>query len=660
MDFFESQDAARRKTGRLVFLFALAVVSIIVSVYAVVSIAIIYTTKEARLWHPELFLAVVVATVAVVTCGSLYKIAQLRGGGRVVAEALGGHLIPRDTTDPLQRKILNVVEEMAIASGTAVPPVYLMPGEKGINAFAAGYTPNDAVIGVTQGCIEKLTRSQLQGVIAHEFSHILNGDMRMNVRLIGILNGILIIGMIGYFVLRITAFSGSGRGRGSSKGGGGALAILAIGAGLTIVGFMGTLFGNLIKAAVSRQREYLADASAVQFTRDADSIAGALKQIGGFAKGSGIASPNAAEASHMFFAKALTSGLTSMFATHPRLEDRIRRIEPGWDGTYPDPKKVKPRQPAPVRARPRAAVDVAEVITGAAILAGATAQGAATRGGAGGKPTGSSAVSAIGRPTTAHVEYAASLIRSLPVPIVTAARESYGARAVIYAMLLGRETEVRRIQLEHLAGHADEGVNHLVRTLLQPIAEVAAEARLPLIDLTTAALRELTPSQYRAFRGNMVALIEADKQVSLFEWVLQRIVLRHLEPQFSRVETGRARYHTLNRLIRPCAVLLSALSHSGHHDPATVQAAFERARDHLNLPNLRLLDQRECGLAELHKALTVLDTVTYKRKRELIEAGVTCVSADKRITVTEGELLRGIADSLGCPMPPLLPGQPIA
>jgi Zn-dependent protease with chaperone function len=627
MDFFESQDAARQKTGRLVFLFVLAVVSIIVSVYVVVSGAFLYTTEaeEARLWDPGLFLAVATATVAVVAGGSLYKIAQLKGGGRVVAEALGGRLIPRDTTDPQQRKILNVVEEMAIASGTPVPPVYLMAGEKGINAFAAGYTPNDAVIGVTQGTIEQLTRSELQGVIAHEFSHILNGDMRLNIRLIGILNGILVIGIIGYFVLRSVAFTGSGRSRGRSKDGGGALAILAIGAGLAVVGFMGTLFGNLIKAAVSRQREYLADASAVQFTRDP---------------------------SHMFFAKALTSGLTSMFATHPRLEDRLRRIEPGWDGTYPPPRVLKPEEPAPDRGGRPSSIDVAEVVTGAAILAGAAGEGGPAREAGG-------AVSQIGRPTTAHVEYAAGLVRGLPGPVAAAAREPYGARAVIYAMLMNREPDVRRVQLQQLAEHADEGVTKLVHSLLQPIEGVATEARLPLIDLTTAALRELTASQYSVFHGNVVALMKADKRLSLFEWVLQRMLLRHLEPQFKEVETARVKHHSWARLEHPCAVLLSALSHSGHHDPVGALSAFQQGRSRLELPRLQLLDRRQCGLAELDEALTVLDTVTFKLKRDLLEAGVACVSADKRVTVIEGELLRGTADALGCPMPPLLPGQSI-
>ena len=654
MDFFESQDDARRKTSRLVVLFVLAVVSIIVSVYLVVTAAFALTGEPAGadLWRADLFVAVVVATLAIVTFGTLYKIAQLRGGGRVVAESLGGRLISRDSQDPGQRRILNVVEEMAIASGTPVPPVYLMPGEKGINAFAAGYTPNDAVIGVTAGTLEQLNRSELQGVIAHEFSHILNGDMRLNIRLIGILNGILVIGLVGYFILRSAAYGGRVRSRGRN-GGSAVVAILAVGAGLTVVGFMGTLFGNLIKAAVSRQREYLADASAVQFTRDPGSIAGALMRIGSFASGSGIASPHAAEASHLFFARALTSGLNSMFATHPPLEDRIRRIDPGWDGAYPPPRVVGPEEPAPGGGRRRpAGIDVAEVVTGAAILAGAGA-GAGTG-------SGSGAVSQIGQPTTAHVEYAAALVRALPEPVVAAAREPYGARAVIYAMLLDPDPGVRRVQLRHLEEHADEGVQQLLEELIGPMDDVAPEARLPLVDLTTPVLGELTASQYSEFRANVVALEQADAKVSLFEWVLGRMILRHLDPRFRKVETARVHYYSLARLERHCAVLLSALSHTGHDDPAAARFAFEQGRSRLDLPRLELLDRGHSDLEALDEALAVLETVAFRLKRSLLDACAACVSADRHVTIVEGELLRGIADALGCPMPPLLPGQPVS
>ena len=653
MDFFDRQDVARRKTGLLVVLFALATLSIIASVYLVVAAAMVYATKEVDFWHPELLVVATVATVAVIAGGSLYKIAALRGGGSVVAASLDGKLIAQDTTDVTERKVLNVVEEMAIASGTPVPPVYMMQNEKGINAFAAGYTTNDAVIGVTRGCVEHLSRDELQGVIAHEFSHIFNGDMRLNIRLIGILNGILIIGMIGYFVMRTMFYTGGGRRRG--KDGGATLAILAIGVGLMIVGFLGTLFGNMIKAAVSRQREYLADASAVQFTRDPGAVAGALKKIGSL--GSSVGNPAAAEVSHMFFARAITSGLNSMFSTHPPLKSRILRIDPGWEGTFPefDPRKppAPSRQVKEKQAR-RDGIDVGEIVTGAAILASATA-------GASAKPgdtaTAGGGVAQIGQPTPAHVEYAAQLLHGLPAPVAEAAREPYGARAVIYALLINREEDACGKQLQCLADRADTGVEKLTHELLDPIQELDERARLPLLDLATPALRELSPSQYAAFRENVNVLVAADDKIDLFEWVLQRMILHHLEPQFGNPEPTRVQYHSLKPLVGQCAILLSAFSYAGHRDPAEAEAAFEQGKTRLGMPSLRLVDRERSGLADLDAALDVLNTASFKRKRELLEAGAACIRWDKQVTVHEAELLRGIADSLGCPMPPLLPGQ---
>ena len=356
-DFFQQQDAARRGTTRLVVLFSLAVLAIVVSVELLLAATMGFLGRDPETneidWttvaDPRLLLLAVGGTLLVVGGGSLYKIAQLRGGGRVIAEELGGRLVDGSTSDPVERRLLNVVEEMAIASGTSTPPVYIMDGETGINAFAAGFAPQDAVIGVTRGAATTLDRDELQGVIAHEFSHILNGDMRLNIRLMGLLHGIFLIGMIGYFILRMSFYSGAGGGR--SRDSKGALPILALGAGLAIVGFAGTFFGNLIKAAVSRQREFLADSSAVQFTRHPGGIAGALKKIGGFVTGSKVENPNAPQASHMFFGRA-TSGFSAMFSTHPPLGERIRRIDPSWDGEFPElPPQVvgafgkRPRRP---------------------------------------------------------------------------------------------------------------------------------------------------------------------------------------------------------------------------------------------------------------------------------------------------------------------------
>jgi Zn-dependent protease with chaperone function len=350
-DFFERQDIARRNTTRLVILFALAVLTLIVSIDLLLAGVLGYLGRNpdtgAINWalaaDPQVLSLSIIGTLLVAGGGSLFKIAQLRGGGQVVAEQLGGRLLNPDSTVPSEQQLLNVVQEMALASGAPTPPVYLMDNEAGINAFAAGFTPSDAVIGVTRGAAEAFTRDELQGVIAHEFSHILNGDMRLNIRLIGLLHGILIIGMLGYFVLRMAAFSGVGRSR--SRENSSPLPMLALGAGLMAVGFFGMLFGNLIKAAVSRQREFLADASAVQFTRNPGGIAGALRRIGGATTGSGIESPNAPEASHMFFGLA-TSGFSGLFATHPPLAERIRRIDPSWDGALAEGEAGASTQPA--------------------------------------------------------------------------------------------------------------------------------------------------------------------------------------------------------------------------------------------------------------------------------------------------------------------------
>ena len=634
MNFFERQDAARRQTGLLVLLFGLAMASIIASVYVIVTAAIVSQYKQFGFWQPELLLAVIGVTVTVIALGSLYKIAQLRGGGSYVAESLGGKLVPPDSADPVERKILNIVEEMAIASGAPVPSVYVLPDEKSINAFAAGYSINDAVVGVTRGCVEMLTRDELQGVVAHEFSHIFNGDMRLNIRLIGILNGILIIGMIGYYLMRTMFFTGGGRGRRGKDGGG--MPMIAVGLGLMAVGFMGTLFGNMIKAAVSRQREFLADASAVQFTRDPAAVAGALKKIG--AVGATVRNPAAVEISHMFFARAITSGINSAFATHPALEDRIRRIDPGWDGSYPEVTAPAIEQPRKAAVRP--GIDIGELVTGTAILGGALAR--------------------VGQPTPAHVEYASELIRGIPSPVIAAAREPYGARAVIYALLINREAEARQKQLERVRAHADEGVRELTRKLLEPIEELDERARLPLVDLATPALRELSPTQYATFRENVTALVEADEQLELFEWVLQRMILRHLEPNFSEKRQVPVQYYNLARLRGPVGLLLSALAHGGHEDPAEAREAFGQGSARLELDGLGLLDRGDCRFRELDAALDVLDTVTFKLKQRLLEAGAATILADRRVTTHEAELLRGVADSLGCPMPPLLPGPVIS
>lgn len=654
--FFEHQEAARRSTSWLVFLFACAVVGIVALLYA---LAVALTGAPvsdpygnvvgARLewWQPELLVQVGLATLAVVAGGSLYKVAQLRGGGAVVAESLGGVLVPSDTRDPDARKLLNVVEEMAIASGTPTPPVYLLGDEDGINAFAAGFTPSDAVVGVTRGCIRRLSRDELQGVIAHEFSHILNGDMRLNIHLMGFVHGILLLGIIGYFLLRSSMFAGGGR-RDSRDNSG--MIMLAAGLGLMIVGFVGTFFGNLIKASVSRQREFLADASAVQYTRNPAGIAGALKKIAGFEGGSLLNSPAAPEASHMFFGQGLRGGLQSVFSTHPPIEERIRRLDPAFTAT----------------------VTAGTATAAAGSAQPATAMGFADGGGATGETTprstarrasdvlpdapSGSAIDQIGAPTLAHLDHAQQLMAALPAAVVAASHEPHGARAVVYALLIDREPDARRRQLDQLDRFAEPGIADETRKLIPIVERLDGRVRLPVVDIALPALRRLSPRQYAAFQSNVRVLVEADHRIDLFEWTLHRVLLAHLAPHFEHVASAPGR-KALRSLSSECAVVLSVLARLGSPGDDAVRTAFDRGASELRELDIALLPDDHCDLGALDAALSRLARATPRAAQQVLRSCAACIAADGVVSEAQGEVLRAIADSLGCPMPPVLPGQ---
>ena len=437
MDFFEHQERARRNTGLLVFYFLIAVTLIVVAVYLVILFLIVGVNSRveggeplpiAGYWDPDVFLYSAGATLVVILLGTFYKTLMLSSGGAAVAGMFGGLPIPTDTTEPRLRRLLNVVEEMSLASGVPVPQTFILE-EKGINAFAAGFKPEDAVIAVSRGAVEQLNRAELQGVIAHEFSHILNGDMRTNIRLMGLIHGILLIALIGYFLFRGTIHSGGGRHRsgGDREGGGmGALVIILIGLALMAIGYIGVFFGKLIKSAVSRQREFLADASAVQFTRQPEGIAGALKKIGGFVSGSRIRDPHAEEASHFFFANALGTAFFQLLSTHPPLPERIRRLDPDFDGDF-----ERHRRESLSRGEDAGVSRFASTASGSQKIHTSPEE----------------VLNRVGSPTTRHIEYAHRLLDSIPEMLLDSTRDAYGARAVVYALLLDIDSEVRKIQL---------------------------------------------------------------------------------------------------------------------------------------------------------------------------------------------------------------------
>lgn len=653
MNFFESQDRVRKNTFQLVLLFVLAVATLIIMVNLLVMAVFGYinnqqlqdsgTLLQQMDW--QTFAAIGAGVSVVVLAGSLYKIMALSAGGKVVAESLGGKLIPQNTKDLKQRKLLNVVEEMAIASGTPAPPVYLLADEPGINAFAAGFSPRDAIIGVTQGTIDHLSREQLQGVIAHEFSHIFNGDMRLNIRLIGVLHGILILGIIGYYLLYSASYSRRGRSSGKDAG-----AILALAIGLMVIGFAGTFFGGLIKAAVSRQREYLADSSAVQFTRNPDGIAGALKRIGGLEFGSKVENPGAPEVSHAFFAQGVSGFMQALSATHPPLSKRILRIDPHWDGKFaasdkPDntvslqdgsPGHEEETSKKETTTREALARNVTTVVTSAAMANVANA------------------IEQIGNPKPETIQHSRSLLAELPTIIIEAAREPYGARAVIYSLVLDKGQEVCDRQLAHLQTDADPHVLALTRKLLPAMGGLEIKYRLPLIDIAIPALKQLSLDQYQTFRDNLIVLIELDSRVDLFEWSLQKILFNHLDGQFFKLANTKARYSHVNQLKQEIELLLSVMAYAGQDNKDSIDEAFMAATKILEISGLRLVVKDEISLSELDRSLGELEKLKFLAKQQLLRACAASVLHDQKVSSVEVELLRACSDVLGCPMPPVV------
>jgi Zn-dependent protease with chaperone function len=641
MDFFESQDQARRKTVRLIFLYFLAVSLIVLSIYFVAlfvsDFAGLELTRDHAAWHPEVFLAVSLATLAVIFLGSAYRIVQLRGGGSRVAEMMGGRRVTPGTTDPDEQRFVNVVQEMAIASGVPMPEIFIMDEEEGINAFAAGYSPSDAAVAVTRGCLQKLNRDELQGVIAHEFSHILNGDMRLNIRLIGILNGILVLHLMGFLAVRSLRFSAMTRTRSSNgKGGGGGVivVILILGFALMVIGYIGVLCSRMIQAAVSRQREFLADAAAVQFTRNPEGIGGALKKIGGASHGSQVQASHAVETSHMFFANGMTSALSNAFATHPPLADRIRAIDPTFDGkSWVRPSKSTSRKPPPMpkkksaeKRSPFEPITKSFPMSPEALLA------------------------TIGTLGAENISYAGQILQQLPEPLKEAARDAIGAEAIIYSLLLSREPKLQKEQLALIPEASSPGIGREVKRIQATVAELPTRTRLPLVDLAIPALRQLSVGQFQHFRQTVAKLIASDNQLSLFEFSLEKVLMRHLENHFQQSARPTTQYYAPNAVAAEFSLLLSALSHAGDKN---TRRAFAAGQARIPELQLRFSPPEQCSLQQIDQALAKLDLASYPVKKRFLDAALAVVISDGKIAADEGELIRALADSIDCPMPPL-------
>ncbi len=655
--FFAQQDKVRRQTAILLVFFTLAVLGTAALVYWGPALAwyffrSICSTKHIPLhacWHPDLFILVYGAVFIVVLASAIFKLAQLRrGGGRKIGEMLGGKQVHPATDNYFERRLHNVIEEMAIASGMPVPSVFILECEQGINAFSAGYSHSDFIIGVTYGAMTGLAREELQGIIAHEFSHILNHDMKLNTSLIGILSGLVIIGVTGRTILDYSANKISPL---SSRNDPRQLVVFPIIAGviLWVTGYSGIFFARLIKAAISRSRERLADAAAVQFTRNPAGLAGALKKIGGLSQGSRIRSPQAEQISHMFFANGLSR---SIFDTHPPLMTRVHWLDPEFNGSF---KRVTltdlHQQLARIEGAPlRSSREKADFFN--------------LYNTPGKQPTTSATIppqvdlgillASIGAPMGAHINAAQELIASIPDPAKELARDPHGARILVYFLLLDSNETVQNKQMAAIRQYAEPETFNALQKALPNLGAFKPDMHLPIIDLSIPALRLLSKTEYENFRKTLKELIMADEQVDVHEAALYTVITTHLAAVFDEKTKSQAvNIYAIEKLSKETSTILSTLALKGHETGEQALVAFEDAVATINAPRSSFHLLTECGWQELDTALnTFKNEASFKAKRKLLVAMLTCMVHDRKITVAEVELFRIIADTLGCPVPP--------
>ncbi len=631
MNFFERQAATRKQSKRLVVLFVLAVIAIVIAVD--IAFIIAYGVSSDEFTQGGATGTVVFSTLltlAIIGCATMFRIASLRTGGAAIAHQFGAMPVPENTTDTNLRRLRNVVEEIAIASGVAVPQIFVIEDESAINAFAAGYAPSDAAVAVTRGALDKLNRDELQGVIAHEFSHILNGDMRLNIRLIGLLFGILVLALIGRKILE-----NGGRGRGKDAAG-----ILVVAIGLLAVGYLGQFCARLIKAGISRQREYLADASAVQFTRQTNGIAGALKKIAGLPEGSKLANADTEEVAHMLFGDGV--GYSSLMATHPPLFERIKALEPAfrsdhlrdltarWAMTPPNGLDEDVALGLAGSSQSLPAEDVRVTITPPSVIA------------------------QVAAPQADDYRRAGAINEAIPEVLQRAARDHEEVMPLLFGLLHAPAGKVRDRQQVELNARQDRRMAQQALDYADRLEGLHPMLRLPLASLAFPVLRRRPRAELQQFMDTVYALVHADGQVSLFEYCLGRLLHTQVMESLDPSRNGQPGKKRLMDATAPVIVLLTALAKAGHDNPADAQRAYNagllRIFPRVNSP----YQPPTQGITSLEPIWPLLDAIEPLGKELLLEGLVTAISSDGRIAVAEAELLRTICASLHCPLPPML------
>lgn len=699
MNFFEHQQRAEQKTFRLVVCYFLGLFLTFLAVHAVITAVVIIATDELRdpryaaygdrdsgypsydgsysgappaepaenaprgassanggydpaaafldqFLNPELFLIDLLAVILVIGGGTLHKVSQLkRMDGDGIAQSYGGVRVAARSASWKERRLLNIVEEMAIASGIHVPNVYVLRNESGINAFAAGFSEPTSVIAVTQGALDYLSRDELQGVIAHEFSHILHHDTRLNMRLIGILFGLEMLAMIGYVLLRSTPDVTVGR-SGGNRSDSGKILIL-VGLGLFVIGLLGQLFANIIRAAVSRQREFLADASAVQYTRNPQGIAGALKKIGSRV-GARVQNSNAVEGSHLFFGSIFGSGFFSgIFNSHPDLTERIRRIDPQFRGDYPKviERQINPDEPEPPAKGTEGTSAKLKNCLGKAIGDfGDRSSGAVPA------SIAAAILGSAGNPTQGKMTVAKTLLENIPPEADERIKDRFGAIGALLAVLLDSDPQLREKELRFLRENLSVDVLNSMNTIAQALEGISDAVRIPVVQKAFPYLCSMPKADYLKLRQIVIELMKFDGRIDLLEFTIAGFVINDLDLYFRLVPAPPETLDSPDQVAGPFRKAASFLAYSGSDDPAAAQRAFAVAAQSFGL-SVSILPKEECVPAEFSQALDTLTHAKPQLRRRILEALYACVTSDGKLSEKEGELIRAVTAYLRCPMP---------
>lgn len=625
MDFFEHQAKAHQFSRWLIVLFILAVAATIGIADLLISITFSYYTKSYMSMQTHFI--VMITTFFVIMIASVYRLNSLDNGGRQVAEELGFWLVPSATRDPRERQLINVVEEIAIASGYPVPPTYIMHTDN-LNAFAAGYTEHDAVIGVTSGLLEMLNREELQGVIGHEFSHIINGDIRINLNMTGILFGILFISLTGQKLLNI-----GGKLTTKDSDGNHIAGIFAIaGIFLVMVGHVGLTFGEIIKASLSRQREFLADASAVQLTRNPTGISNALKTIGGSQRETVIRGVQASEFSHFFFLDGIKH-ILPWSDTHPELEERIQRIEPNWDGRYIRKKRAK----QPPKSQPKPSRKQTQPITSATVSASVVLE----------------TIMMAGMPSNNHMQYARQLIKAIPKPLHTASQSPLSANALVLGLMMHQSLLKDTAAQSRLLPNLGQLIMQELRQLLNALLTLKIQYRLPLISMSLPALKGLSPKQKTALNTDLLTIIHADDTVEVWEWALHYWIT---QLALRKPEIPKPKYDDFSQIADETTLLVSAVAYASSKaiSETAQRLVFKAAERELGI-TLGIVNKAALTSDKLVKAVEDLRYLNPLLKANFLKALSLVAQHDGVIEAKEIELIRTIAEGIGCPIPPVIP-----